>query len=82
MSPLLEGIKDHANEWKQILGNYLLDDTRQSMNGLKKVIETFRNEVELVISGLDRFKIVMQAISNIKKLAVQAEVQYSEYQVN
>ena len=51
------------------------------MNDLDTKIENFRNEVELVISGLDRFKVVMQAITDIKKLAVQAEVQYLSYQV-
>ena len=81
MVPLIQGIKDHAQEWKQLLGNYLLADTQQSMNDLDTKIENFRNEVELVISGLDRFKVVMQAITDIKKLAVQAEVQYLSYQV-
>ncbi|XP_043285223.1 dynein axonemal heavy chain 10 [Venturia canescens] len=78
--PLLMGIKDHANEWKQILGNYLLAETRESMESLKTKIELFRSDVELVISGLDRFKVVMQAIADIKKLAVQSEVQYYLYQ--
>ncbi|XP_012272400.1 dynein heavy chain 10, axonemal [Orussus abietinus] len=80
LEPLLSGIKDHAREWKQVLGNYLLDSTLDSMYDLKSKIEKFRGEIELVISGLDRFKIVMQTIADIKKMAIQAEVQYSLYQ--
>ncbi|XP_011310250.1 dynein heavy chain 10, axonemal [Fopius arisanus] len=80
LSPLLKTIKDHAQEWKQHLGNYLLFDTQQSMNDLQSKIKNFRTDIELVVSGLEKFKIVMQAIANVKKMAVQAEVQYNEYQ--
>lgn len=52
------------------------------MENLKTKIELFRSDIELVISGLDRFKVVMQAIADIKKLVVQSEVQYYLYQVS
>ena len=51
------------------------------MNSLHLIIENYRSEVELVITGLDRFTSVMQAISDIKKTAIQAEVRYTTYQV-
>lgn len=49
---------------------------------MQQMIENFRKEVELVITGLDRFTSVMQAISDIKKTAVRAEVRYTTYQVS
>lgn len=63
------------------MGKYLLDETIESMINLKTKIDNYRKEIELVISGLDRFKIIMQAISDVKKMAIQAEVQYQLYQV-
>ncbi|XP_028981786.1 dynein heavy chain 10, axonemal [Diachasma alloeum] len=80
LSPLLKSIKDHSQQWKQDLGNYLLSETQQSMNNLKTKIKKFRSDIELVVSGLEKFKTVMQAIANVKKMGVQAEVQYNEYQ--
>nr|XP_031841739.1 dynein heavy chain 10, axonemal [Nomia melanderi] len=77
---LLSGIEKHAEEWKQVLGDFLLSQTVEGMIDLKSIIETFRSEVELVITGLDRFTSVMQAISDIKKTAVQAEVRFKTYQ--
>ncbi|KOX73523.1 Dynein heavy chain 10, axonemal, partial [Melipona quadrifasciata] len=80
LSFLLSAINQHAKEWKQVLGHYLLLQTVQEMNNLRSIIENFRSEVELVITGLDRFTSVMQAISDIKKTAIQAEVQYTTCQ--
>lgn len=51
------------------------------MINLKTKIENYREEIELVISGLERFKTIMQAISDVKKMAIQADVQYRLYQV-
>lgn len=82
LKPLLKEIIEHATEWKTILGKYLLDETLESMLELKTVIERFREEIEFVISGLDRFKIIMQAITDVKKMGIQAEVQYLLYQVH
>ena len=81
MKLLLKEIKNHANEWKNILGRYLLEETRQSMNELKSKIKKSRQEIEFVVSGIDRFKVIMQAIADIKKMSIQAEVQYLLYQV-
>lgn len=50
------------------------------MNELKTQIETFRGQTELVITGLDRFVSVMQAITDVKNMAIQAEVQFLYYQ--
>ncbi|KAF3425259.1 hypothetical protein E2986_13407 [Frieseomelitta varia] len=80
LSFLLSGIKQHAKEWKQVLGHYLLHQTVHEMNDLRLIIEDFRSEVELVITGLDRFTSVMQAISDIKKTAIQAEFRYTTCQ--
>ena len=81
MKPLLQEIKTHAFEWKTILGNYLLEETLESMMELKTKIARSREEIEYVISGLDRFKVIMQAITDVKKMAIQAEVEYLLYQV-
>ncbi|CAL7939586.1 unnamed protein product [Xylocopa violacea] len=80
LSLLLSGVKQHATEWKQILGNFLLNQTIHEMQDMNQMIENFRNEVELVITGLDRFTSVMQAIADIKRAAIQAEVRYTTYQ--
>ncbi|EZA57210.1 Dynein heavy chain 10, axonemal [Ooceraea biroi] len=80
LKPLLSSIERHAKEWKQVLGNYLLADTVLAMNELKTQIEAFRGEVELVITGLDRFMSIMQAIADVKRMAVQVEVQFLSYQ--
>jgi hypothetical protein len=77
----LRGIKTHALEWKEILGNSLLNVTVRAMNELKTTIDYYRSEVELVVNGLERFKIVMQCISTIKKMCIEAEVKYLQYQV-
>ena len=81
LSFLLSGIKQHAKEWNQVLGHYLLHQTVQDMNNLHLIIEDFQTKVELVVTGLDSFTSVMQAISDIKKTAIQAEVRYTTYQV-
>ena len=78
---MLHGIKEHATEWKQVLGNMLLTETVRSMEELKATIDKFRIDVELVINGLERFKLVMQCISDVKHLAIQAEVKYMQFQV-
>ncbi|XP_011874224.1 PREDICTED: dynein heavy chain 10, axonemal [Vollenhovia emeryi] len=80
LKPLLSGIERQAKEWKQALGNYLLSDTVLAMSQLKAQIETFRGEIELVVTGLDRFVSIMQAIANVKNTAIQAEVQFLCYQ--
>lgn len=80
LKPLLSSIEGHAKEWKKILGNYLLSDTVLAMNQLKTRIEGFRSEVELVITGLDRFMSIMQAIADVKSVAIQVEVQFLSYQ--
>nr|KAF7430111.1 hypothetical protein H0235_006509 [Vespula pensylvanica] len=81
LKPLMRGIEQHAMEWKQVLGNFLLVDTVKEMNEFKDLIEQYREKVELIITGLERFTMIMQAISDIKKMAIQAEVQYILYQV-
>lgn len=50
------------------------------MSDLKTRIENYRSEVELVITGLDRFTLVMQAITDVRRMAIQAEVQFLSYQ--
>jgi len=51
-----------------------------AMNQLKTQIDTFRSEIELVITGLDRFVSIMQTIADVKNTAIQAEVQIFSYQ--
>lgn len=55
--------------------------TVNEMNELHVIMDGLRSEVELVITGLSRFTSVMQAISDIKKMAIQAEVCYTMCQV-
>lgn len=55
--------------------------TINEMNELHVIMDGLRTEVELVITGLSRFTSVMQAISDIKKMAIQAEVCYTTCQV-
>lgn len=50
------------------------------MNQLKTQIDTFRGEIELVVTGLDRFVSIMQAIADVRNTAIQAEVQFLGYQ--
>nr|XP_046467282.1 dynein axonemal heavy chain 10 [Neodiprion pinetum] len=80
IKPLCEGIREHGKEWKQILGNHLIAETQAHMKEFKDKMASLRYDVELVINGLERFKLVMQTIADIKKMSVQAEVQYLEYQ--
>ncbi|XP_070520949.1 dynein axonemal heavy chain 10 [Cardiocondyla obscurior] len=80
LKPLLSEIERQAREWKQVLGNYLLSDTVLAMSQLKTQIETFRGEIELVITGLDRFVSIMQTIAEVKNMTIQAEVQFLCYQ--
>lgn len=77
---LLLSIENHAKEWKQILGNHLLSDTIRGMNELSVQIQDLRVEVELVIIGLERFMSIMQAITDIKSMAVRIELQFISYQ--
>ncbi|KYN43305.1 Dynein heavy chain 10, axonemal, partial [Trachymyrmex septentrionalis] len=80
LKPLLSGIEHQAKEWKQVLGNYLLSDTVLAMGQLKTRIDTFRGKIELVVTGLDRFVSIMQAITDVRNTAIQAEVQFVCYQ--
>ncbi|XP_014219672.1 dynein heavy chain 10, axonemal [Copidosoma floridanum] len=80
LQPLLTGIKDHASEWKTILGNFLLSKTLGEVKDFKAMIDKYRILTELVVSGLEKFKTVMQSISDVKRTAIQAEVRYSMYQ--
>jgi dynein heavy chain len=50
------------------------------MSELKSQIETYRREIELVVTGLDSFTSIMQAITDVKNMAIQAEVQFLSYQ--
>lgn len=50
------------------------------MSQLKTRIENFQSEIELVITGLDRYTMIMQAIAEVKRVAVQTEVQFLSYQ--
>lgn len=50
------------------------------MNQLKTQIDTFRGEIELVITGLDRFVSIMQTIADVRNTAIQVEVQFLGYQ--
>lgn len=50
------------------------------MGQLKTQIGTFRGEIELVVTGLDRFVSIMHAIADVKNMAIQAEVQFLCYQ--
>lgn len=76
----MSGIERQAKEWKQVLGSYLLSDTVQAMSELESQIETYRRETEMVVTGLDRFTSIMQAITDVKNMAIQAEVQFLSYQ--
>ncbi|XP_011639724.2 dynein heavy chain 10, axonemal [Pogonomyrmex barbatus] len=80
LKPLLSSIENQAKEWKQVLGNYLLSDTVLAMSQLKTQIDIFRSEIEFVVTGLDRFTRVMQAITDVKNMAIRTEVQYLGYQ--
>ncbi|KAG5320172.1 DYH10 protein, partial [Pseudoatta argentina] len=80
LKPLLSGIENQAKEWKQVLGNYLLSDTVLAMGQLKTQIDAFRDEIELVVTGLDRFVSIMHAITDVKNTAILAEVQFLCYQ--
>jgi len=73
-------IEHHAKEWKQTLGDFLLSSVVEAMNELKAQIEALRIEVELVITGLTRFMSIMQAITDVKGMAVQTEVKFLSYQ--
>lgn len=61
------------------MGDYLITETKQSMKNFALKIKTFRSEIELVINNLDKFKAVLQTIADIKKISIQAIVQYDEY---
>ncbi|XP_018050925.1 PREDICTED: dynein heavy chain 10, axonemal [Atta colombica] len=80
LKPLLSGIEQQAKEWKQVLGNYLLSDTILAMGQLKTQIDTFRGEIELVVSEKDSFVSIMHAITDVKSMAIQAEVRFLCYQ--
>ncbi|XP_066582837.1 dynein axonemal heavy chain 10 [Prorops nasuta] len=79
LKPLLNGIAKHANQWKQTYADCLLNDVLVEMREFRSKIEQLRNEIELVVTGLERFTLIMQAISDIRRMAVQAEVQYASY---
>jgi len=62
------------------LGDFLLSTVVKAMHELKAQIETLRIEVELVITGLSRFMSIMQAIADVRGMAVQTEVKFLNYQ--
>lgn len=78
----MENITMHIKEWKRVLGGFLIGATVRAMTELRAKMEKLREEIEYVVTGAEKFKVVMQAISDVKKYTVQAEVEYDTYQVN
>lgn len=74
-------IEFHCYQWMQLIGDHLLNETVQSMIELEKQIDKFNDEVVIDVSNLNDFRNVMRTICNVKKMTVQAEVQYDSYQV-
>lgn len=78
--PLLAQISEHALEWKTAFGERLTVITLVKMNEFKEVLTNFKEKMNLVVKDLDTFKIVMTTITQILRMAVQAELQYVEFQ--
>ncbi|KAL7295702.1 hypothetical protein TKK_0011053 [Trichogramma kaykai] len=80
LKPLKDSIIEHANDWKQTLGDMLQEKTDQAMKKFVDKMKKYGREIELSINGLERFKLVMQRISDVRQMAIQAELDYLRYQ--
>ncbi|CAB0039667.1 unnamed protein product [Trichogramma brassicae] len=82
LKPLKDSIIEHANDWKQTLGDMLQEKTDQDMKKFVDKMKKYGHEIELSINGLERFKLVMQRISDVRQMAIQAELDYFRYQID
>ncbi|KAI4469012.1 dynein heavy chain [Holotrichia oblita] len=80
LRPLMDGIIQHCMEWKTTLGNKLASDIRNKMIEFKTELEELRMMVNQNIKGLEKFKMIMQAISTILKTNVSSELKYLNFQ--
>ncbi|CAG9821168.1 unnamed protein product [Phaedon cochleariae] len=80
LRPLLNTIIQHCLEWKTTLGNLIDSNTKLKMDEMRARIDVLKVAVRQNIKGLERFKIVMQAISEIQKGNISAELNFLNYQ--
>ncbi|XP_068620608.1 LOW QUALITY PROTEIN: dynein axonemal heavy chain 10 [Battus philenor] len=76
LRPIIGQIQDHAQEWKNILGQCLAAKTRMNMYDLKNQIESLRMTMNMNIKGLEDFKLVMATITQVQAMTITAEVKY------
>ncbi|KAF9424732.1 hypothetical protein HW555_000033, partial [Spodoptera exigua] len=80
LRPVIQQIQDHAQEWKNILGDCIASNTRASMYDLKTQIEHLRMTVNMNIKGLEDFKLVMATITQVQLMTITAECKYKNMQ--
>ncbi|XP_059059014.1 dynein axonemal heavy chain 10 [Achroia grisella] len=73
---IIRQVQDHAQEWKNILGNCVSSKTRMNMYDLKNQIESLRMTMNMNIKGLEDFKLVMATITQVQAMTITAEVKY------
>ncbi|KPJ04007.1 Dynein heavy chain 10, axonemal [Papilio xuthus] len=76
LRPIIKQIQNHAQDWKNILGQCLASKTRMSMYDLKNQIESLRMTMNMNIKGLEDFKLVMATITHVQAMTITAEVKY------
>ncbi|XP_041985040.1 dynein axonemal heavy chain 10 [Aricia agestis] len=80
LRPIIKQVQDHAQEWKNTLGECIVTKTRLNMYELKNQIESLHNTINMNIKGLEDFKLVMASITQVQAMTVTAEVRYRAMQ--
>lgn len=80
LRPLFDAIIEHATQWRDTLGQYVANLTKNKMVAFKETMDELRSIVNKNIKGLDLFKAIMQAITTILRMNVSAELEYLNYQ--
>ncbi|XP_039277456.1 dynein heavy chain 10, axonemal [Nilaparvata lugens] len=78
ISPLIKDLKRHAIEWKNVLGEKLLENTRNMMLDRRKMLQDIGGELQLNVSNVDTFKKVLQAVQDVNKMVTDAELHFRE----
>ncbi|CAH0394939.1 unnamed protein product [Bemisia tabaci] len=78
LTKLIDSLKTHLVLWKNKLGEKLANDTRKVMNNFQEKMLELKSSLETGVSEVVSFKIVLQAIADIKLLIVDAELIFEE----
>lgn len=80
LSPLIDSICDHANEWIHTLGRILAERNYQNLIAMREHIQKLRLDLDRNIKGLIDFKTVMATVAIIQTTTLSVEIKIRDMQ--